>query len=205
MQSSPFDCLLAQHVERQLCSTWMSHQTTKELDLRSALGPDYCLRQRMLHFLQNYQYYVMFEVLEPRWHELEHNLENVNTVDELMNHHTDFLDTCLRECLLTHQGLIKTLAKLMTTCLLFAQQIGRFAEQLHIDEDSMKQAVLQDAAASGSKGSLAGASEADQRRRKRKPSPSTSPANTAAAKEKQQVCAHVLTLYLFMFLNKYVY
>ena len=85
----------------------------------------------------------MFEVLEPRWHELEHKLESVGTVDELMKHHTDFLDTCLRECLLTHQGLIKTLAKLMTTCLLFAQQIGRFAEQLHIDEDSMKRAALQ--------------------------------------------------------------
>jgi hypothetical protein len=158
----------------------MSHQTTKELDLRSALGPDYCLRQRMLHFLQNYQYYVMFEVLEPRWHELEHKLENVNTVDELMNHHTDFLDTCLRECLLTHQGLIKTLAKLMTTCLLFAQQIGRFAEQVHIDEESMARAAAaqQDdttPSAAATAGTAGGRALVEQEsRRRKKPSPSNS-------------------------------
>eukprot|EP00516_Mucochytrium_quahogii_P003975 CAMPEP_0203759020 /NCGR_PEP_ID=MMETSP0098-20131031/11951_1 /ASSEMBLY_ACC=CAM_ASM_000208 /TAXON_ID=96639 /ORGANISM=" , Strain NY0313808BC1" /LENGTH=1021 /DNA_ID=CAMNT_0050651747 /DNA_START=232 /DNA_END=3294 /DNA_ORIENTATION=+ len=126
------------HVERQLCTTWLAHQTTKELNLRSALGPDYCLRQRMLHFLQNFEYYVMFEVLEPRWHELEQRLVHVKTVDELMKHHAGFLDTCLRECLLTHQGLLKTLAKIMTTCLLFAEQIGRFADQIQVDEASIR-------------------------------------------------------------------
>ncbi|GBG30056.1 Gamma-tubulin complex component 2 [Hondaea fermentalgiana] len=139
------------HVERQLCTTWLAHQTTKELNLRSALGPDYCLRQRMLHFLQNFEYYVMFEVLEPRWHELEKRLEHVKTVDELMKHHSEFLDTCLRECLLTHQGLLKTLAKLMTTCLLFAEQIGRFANQLQVDESSMTAALAEQGGGAGSK------------------------------------------------------
>jgi len=129
------------YVERQLCDTWQAHQSTKELRLRSALGPDYCLRQRMLHFLQNFQYYIMIEVLEPHWHELERRLESVNTVDELMKHHSEFLDTCLRECLLTHQGLLKTLAKIMTTCLLFAEQVGRFTNQLQVDEDSMQAAL----------------------------------------------------------------
>mmetsp|Transcript_14171 Transcript_14171/g.27546 ORF Transcript_14171/g.27546 Transcript_14171/m.27546 type:complete len:1328 (-) Transcript_14171:56-4039(-) len=157
------------HVERQLCTTWLAHQTTKELNLRSALGPDYCLRQRMLHFLQNFEYYVMFEVLEPRWHELEKRLEHVKTVDELMKHHSEFLDTCLRECLLTHQGLLKTLAKLMTTCLLFAEQIGRFANQLQVDEESMT------AALSEHEKSQAGAPP-------RRPSPESAAAEASAKK-----------------------
>ena len=130
------------HVERQLCSTWLSHQATKELDLRSTLGPDYCLRQRMLHFLQNFEYYMMFEVLEPRWHEFESRLRNVRSVDDLMRYHSEFLDTCLRECLLTHQSLLKQLAKLMTTCLLFAEQVERFADSIHVDEESMKAAAI---------------------------------------------------------------
>lgn len=120
------------HVEKQLCTAWVAHQSTKELDLRSAMGPDYCLRQRMLHFLHNFEYYVTFEVLEPRWHELEIKMKSVRTVDELMKHHAEYLDTCLRECLLTHQSLLKQFAKLMTTCLIFAQQVAKFADQLQV-------------------------------------------------------------------------
>ncbi len=121
------------HVERQLLNTWTAHQNGKDLaNLRKTLGPEYCLRQHMLHFLQNFQYYVMFEVLEPRWHEFQMKLQNLSTVDDLMRFHNEFLDTCLRECLLTHQNLLKTLAKLMATCLMFADQIKRFAAQLEL-------------------------------------------------------------------------
>jgi len=99
----------------------------------------------------------MFEVLEPRWHELELRLANVKTVDELMKHHSEFLDTCLRECLLTNQALLKTLTKIMTTCLLFADQIRRFTEQLTVDEDAMK-----------TKGDLKGGAVGVERRKLRK-------------------------------------
>ena len=51
------------HVERRLFSVWLDHQTIKELQLRGELGETYCLRQQMLHFLQNLVYYMMFEVI----------------------------------------------------------------------------------------------------------------------------------------------
>jgi gamma-tubulin complex component 2 len=35
------------------------------------------LRQRMLNFVQNIQYYMMFEVMEPTWHIMENNLKSV--------------------------------------------------------------------------------------------------------------------------------
>ncbi|ERT00894.1 hypothetical protein HMPREF1624_02128 [Sporothrix schenckii ATCC 58251] len=38
------------------------------------------------------------------------------TVDELMQDHVDFLDTCLKECMLTNSKLLKIHAKLMQTC-----------------------------------------------------------------------------------------
>lgn len=38
----------------------------------------FTLRQRMLNFVQNIQYYMMFEVLEPTWHVLERNLKSVS-------------------------------------------------------------------------------------------------------------------------------
>jgi cytochrome c1 len=40
--------------------------------------------------------------------------------------HERFLDTCLKQCLLASQDLLKILTKLMTTCLLFADQMKRF-------------------------------------------------------------------------------
>lgn len=38
----------------------------------------FALRQRMLNFVQNIQYYMMFEVMEPTWHIMENNLKTVN-------------------------------------------------------------------------------------------------------------------------------
>lgn len=54
---------LVKFVERRLHSCWADQQATKELvNVRKGMGPAYCLRHRMQHFLGNYIYYMMFEV-----------------------------------------------------------------------------------------------------------------------------------------------
>ena len=116
------------HVERRLFSTWLDHQTIKELNLRGELGRTYCLRQRMLHFLQNFMYYMMFEVIEPRWNEMEKRFGDAITIDDVLGVHEEFQNTVLKDCLLTSQDLLKILAKLMSTCLLFSEQMRRFFE-----------------------------------------------------------------------------
>lgn len=40
----------------------------------------FALRQRMLNFVQNIQYYMMFEVMEPTWHIMENNLKSVSRI-----------------------------------------------------------------------------------------------------------------------------
>ena len=57
----------------------------------------------MLHLCKNYIYYMVFEVLEPNFLKLKEKLLHggVKTIDEVMKAHTDFLDECLKECLLT--------------------------------------------------------------------------------------------------------
>jgi len=37
----------------------------------------FALRQRMLNFVQNLQYYMMFEVIEPNWQLFESNMDTV--------------------------------------------------------------------------------------------------------------------------------
>ena len=96
----------------------------------------FSLRQRMLNVVQNFQYYMMFEVcaprgvcghyddvqvIEPHWHTLEQQLKGVcgtwsdpprhgsqvATLDDVLTYHNDFLDTCLKECLLNNPLLLK--------------------------------------------------------------------------------------------------
>uniref|UniRef100_G1QNM6 Gamma-tubulin complex component n=1 Tax=Nomascus leucogenys TaxID=61853 RepID=G1QNM6_NOMLE len=79
----------------------------------------FTLRQRMLNFVQNIQYYMMFEVMEPTWHILEKNLKSASNIDDVLGHHTGFLDTCLKDCMLTNPELLKVFSKLMSVCVMF--------------------------------------------------------------------------------------
>lgn len=126
------------HVERQLCDAWLNHQATKELSLRSALGPSFCLRQRMLHFQQNFVYYMMFEVISPRWHDFQQQLASAGTVDDILVFQGEFLDICLKECLLTDPDLLRVLTKLMTVCMTFANSIECFTKPYFLDEETIK-------------------------------------------------------------------
>jgi gamma-tubulin complex component 2 len=97
----------SKHVERRLLTTWMSHQTCKELlalahryTRRSTRGNDaddsnqlsaeqrqfitnvqqlFALRHRMLHFIQNFVYYITLEVIYPHHHEFFAHLHGTST------------------------------------------------------------------------------------------------------------------------------
>ncbi|KAG7385097.1 hypothetical protein PHYPSEUDO_001949 [Phytophthora pseudosyringae] len=126
------------HVERQLCDAWLNHQATKELSLRAALGPSFCLRQRMLHFQQNFVYYMMFEVISPRWHDFQQQLATAGTVDDILEFQGEFLDICLKECLLTDPELLRVLTRLMMVCMTFANSIESFTRPYFLDEETIK-------------------------------------------------------------------
>lgn len=60
----------------------------------------------MLAFVQQILAFVTFEALEPNWRNLEVKLAKVTTVDQLLRDHSDFLDTCLKESMLTSARLL---------------------------------------------------------------------------------------------------
>ena len=102
------------NVEQSLTSMWIEPKTTtwrkdvpnhpefEQWRLRVLL-----LRARMLAFVQQILAFVTFEVLEPNWRSLEAKLAKVTTVDQLLRDHVDFLDTCLKECMLTSAKLLR--------------------------------------------------------------------------------------------------
>jgi len=125
--------LYCRYVERKLVEVWVDHQYTKELDqVRTSFSPSYSLRQRMLAFCRDYIYYVTIEVLEPQSHAFLASLAQADSIDEVLRSHERFLDTCLREVLLTERDtLYRNLSKVLTTCLTFARNLHRCAHDLH--------------------------------------------------------------------------
>lgn len=61
----------------------------------------------MLSWVQQMYAFASNEVLERQWGLLMGRLEKVETVDGLLRDHVDFLDTCLKECMLTNSKLLK--------------------------------------------------------------------------------------------------
>ena len=77
----------------------------------------------MLHFCKNYIYYMTIEVLEPNFLKLKEKFltGGIRTIDEVMKAHQDFLDECLKECLLTDQNLFRINTRLLQNMSFFAR------------------------------------------------------------------------------------
>ncbi|XP_030831245.1 gamma-tubulin complex component 2 [Strongylocentrotus purpuratus] len=125
------------HVERTLCNIWLLNKEAKRFTLYSSrwYAAAFALRQRMLHLVQNLQYYMMFEVVEPHWHILQDNLRKVSNIDDVLSHHTDFLDQCLKDCMLTNPDIIKNVSKLMLVCVTFANCIQRVTQTMNVEAE----------------------------------------------------------------------
>lgn len=119
--------LSLRYVESQLSATWQTQTrgiswghkgTLRNLEIWKRRV--WTLRARMLVFVQQLLYFCTAEVIEPNWTKFMSRLRTeegnagstgsggVNrTVDELMQDHVDFLDTCLKECMLTNSKLLR--------------------------------------------------------------------------------------------------
>ncbi|KAL6577979.1 hypothetical protein OROMI_010307 [Orobanche minor] len=59
-------------------------------------------------------------VLEPNWHVMNSRLQTAKSIDEVIQYHDFFLETCLRECLLLSPVLLKKLENMKLICLQYA-------------------------------------------------------------------------------------
>jgi gamma-tubulin complex component 2 len=123
--------LSMRHLEGLLVNSWEDHNkvmswTHKSGDRKLELWKRrmWTLRARMLNFVQQFMYYCTSEVIEPNWNSLMAKVNGTSepapnsrngetqvnrTVDELMEDHVDFLDTCLKECMLMNSKLLRVM------------------------------------------------------------------------------------------------
>ena len=117
--------LSLRHLEAQLSTTWQTQTrgvtwghkgSNRALEIWKRRV--WTLRARMLVFVQQLLYFCTAEVIEPNWTKFMSRLKTkeevdgkrggfMRTVDELMQDHVDFLDTCLKECMLTNSKLLR--------------------------------------------------------------------------------------------------
>lgn len=115
------------HLEELLVNCWKDHHKvliwthrSKNPRLEMFKRRTWTLRAQMLAFVQQITYHCTSEVIEPHSKELMNRVEGTSdktdqdgsqkvlrTVDELMKDHVDFLDTCLKECMLINVKLLK--------------------------------------------------------------------------------------------------
>ncbi|BAE57831.1 Spc98 family-domain-containing protein [Aspergillus flavus] len=95
-------------VEFALGSTWRRCMTGARGVLRSVddkVGPDWkgarCAIAEMIHFVCQLQYYILFEVIEASWDQLQASISKPGcTLDDLIEAHTKYLES------ITHKGLL---------------------------------------------------------------------------------------------------
>lgn len=111
------------YVERQLGTTWKDSKITKRYLLKAvkSYAEAFGLRQKMLNFVQNLEYYMMVEVIEPNFHTFLQKVNSkVNSIDDMINEHTIFMEGCLQDCMLTQKKALKLMVKLLNLCMEFA-------------------------------------------------------------------------------------
>ncbi|KAF8982909.1 hypothetical protein BGZ46_000382 [Entomortierella lignicola] len=127
--------LYLKHGEQVLCNTWIEHAKSAvwknaSPELKYWRGRVYGLRSRMLTFVQQFAYYICYEVLEPNWNDMASQLTKASTVDQVLQIHSDFLDSCLSQCMLTNSKLLRIYSKLMSTSVKFTNYTDRFTRAL---------------------------------------------------------------------------
>ncbi|BES94411.1 Spc97 / Spc98 family [Nesidiocoris tenuis] len=106
------------HVERLLCNAWILDQTIRSMshEEMKPYGPALVLRNKMILFLQNMQNYITEDAIEPAWIEFLESVEHCESVDDLIQKHWDFLETCMKDCFLADLKMLSLFRRIVDLC-----------------------------------------------------------------------------------------
>lgn len=115
-------------VDYSLNSTWRRHMNVEHAvrtlrEIAGDLHKCHLLRNEMVHFISNFQYYIMFEVLEYSWQELVKEMKQASDLDVVIGAHSKYLSYITDKLLLTSfsENLQKDLKNLLEVILRFCR------------------------------------------------------------------------------------
>lgn len=77
----------------------------------------------MLHTIQNIEYYIMLEVIEPLWQKFLHKMDSVRNVDEVLSAHNAFTDELAQQGMMHSPELVQAIVKMCKICIRFSQMV----------------------------------------------------------------------------------
>ena len=83
------------HVECSLNEAWIKQKNLKKyprICQASAYSKALVLRQQMISYIQNFQFYMMYEVIQTNWTHFQLKFAKAKTIDDVMQDHMDFLE-----------------------------------------------------------------------------------------------------------------
>jgi len=114
---------MCKYVERQLHCVWRDNKVAKLYALKAVTGyaEAFALRQKMLNFVQNLSYFMTVEVIEPNFQSFVEKINTYTQVDQMAREHSNFVEGCLRDCMMTQQFTLHFMVKLLNLCLSFSE------------------------------------------------------------------------------------
>lgn len=113
-------------------------QSVKEYEIE-CIGRAHLLLQRMIHYVRSMMYYLFYEVIERNWAVLMENLKKTNTFEDIMLHHDNFLDRCLKESMITNEKLLKVILYDLGNTIQGFVQVKKYLSSLSSDIESSVQ------------------------------------------------------------------
>ena len=83
----------------------------------------------MINAISAIQQYLIFEVCEPLWDSLLESLTNALSLDIIISLHCKFLDSCLRQAMLTNSKLMNMLTVVLDLCSKYTKSPSSVGEQ----------------------------------------------------------------------------
>ncbi|XP_065177544.1 gamma-tubulin complex component 3-like isoform X1 [Sycon ciliatum] len=105
-------------------------------ELKPLFHKAHLLSSRMIHFMQQMEYYINFEVLECTWAELQKKVEAAKDLDEVIAAHNRFLDDVTVRCLLTESS-----QDMLTKLRAIFDEVVRFQKILSDLNDSTEEEI----------------------------------------------------------------
>jgi gamma-tubulin complex component 3 len=93
-------------IQYVLSGSWrLTTNTTRQLnhlvpEIVPLMQQVHLLRHQMTHFISNIQYYIMFEVLETAWQQLETTIRNAKSLDEIVSAYTEYVSMIIKSSLI---------------------------------------------------------------------------------------------------------
>ncbi|KAH9369705.1 hypothetical protein HPB48_007672 [Haemaphysalis longicornis] len=101
------------HMEYMAAAAWKQQTVNLKVTMRNSkrapeivpvLHQCHIVLSEMMHFMQQVQYYLVFEVIECAWAELETRVEQAQDLDQVIHAHDDFLAALMTRALLDDES-----------------------------------------------------------------------------------------------------